>query len=196
MRNARSIAQAILCTAALGAVALGHPAQAAGTASPAAQTGPDKPKYKVDPTWPKPLHDKLLVGQVGGLAVDQHDNIWVNQRPRSLTVDEAGAAQVPPRSICCYPAPPVLQFDVQGNLLQAWGGPGNGYDWPTSEHGIWVDKQNNVWVAGNGATDRQVLKFSNKGKFLMQIGHPSSDPIDMLVSSPGGHLECAGDPPR
>jgi DNA-binding beta-propeller fold protein YncE len=86
--------------------------------------------------------------------------------------------QVPKRSICCVPAPPVLEFDQQGNLLRSWGGAGDGYDWPTSEHGIWVDQDDNVWLAGNGATDRQLLKFTSKGKFLMQVGHPSSDPLD------------------
>jgi len=136
------------------------------------------PDYKVDPDWPKQLPNNWIMGQVGGVAVDRYDHIWVLQRPRSNTVDELGAAQTPPRSDCCVAAPPVLEFDADGNLLNAWGGAASGYDWPLLEHGIWVDRDNNVWVGGNGATDRQVLKFSSSGRFLMQIGHPSSDPID------------------
>jgi hypothetical protein len=147
-------------------------------ASPEMRAAAGLPEYKVDASWPKQLPNNWLLGQVGGVAVDGQNNIWVLQRPRSLTVDEAGAAQVPPRSDCCVPAPAVLQFTPDGDLISWWGGPGTGYDWPTSEHGIWVDAQNNVWVGGNGATDRQILKFSQSGRFLMQIGHPSSDPIN------------------
>ena len=139
---------------------------------------PDAPNFKVDPAWPKRLPNNWIMGQVGGVAVDRYDNVWVLQRPRSLTVDEAGAAQVPPRSECCLPAPPVLQFDPEGNLINSWGGEGQGYNWPASEHGIWVDNDNNVWVGGNAATDRHILKFTSTGRFLMQIGHPSSDPLD------------------
>lgn len=136
------------------------------------------PDYKVDPDWPKQLPNNWIMGQVGGVAVDRYDHVWVLQRPRSNTVDELGAAQNPPRSDCCLPAPPVLEFDLDGNLLNAWGGDAPNYNWPKSEHGIWVDGNNNVWVGGNAATDRQVLKFTSSGRFLMQIGHPSSDPID------------------
>jgi DNA-binding beta-propeller fold protein YncE len=70
------------------------------------------------------------------------------------------------------PAPPVLEFDAEGNLVGAWGGPGPGYEWPATEHGIHVDHQNNVWIAGNGPKDGQVLKFTRDGKFLMRIGEP------------------------
>jgi DNA-binding beta-propeller fold protein YncE len=147
-------------------------------ATSAARAAAGMPEYKVDPSWPKQLPNNWLIGQVGGVAVDKQNNVWVLQRPRTLTVDEAGAVQVPPRSDCCVPAPAVLEFTQNGDLINWWGGPGTGYDWPASEHGIWVDEQNNVWVGGNSATDRQILKFTQSGRFLMQIGHPSSDPID------------------
>jgi hypothetical protein len=131
------------------------------------------PQYKVDPSWPKQLPNNWIMGQVGGLTVDGENHIWVLQRPNSDTVDELGAAQTPPRSECCVAAPPILEFDVQGNLLHSFGGPGQGYDWPTSEHGIFIDKKGNIWIAGNAPVDRQVLKFGPDGKFLMQIGHPA-----------------------
>lgn len=131
----------------------------------------DAPRFAVDPYWPKPLPNKWLLGQIGGIAVDSRDHIWVYQRPRTLTDDERGAALNPPISKCCVPAPSVLEFDRDGNLLQAWGGPGEGYDWPVSEHGIYVDKQDNVWLAGNDKdADHQVLKFTRDGRFLLQIG--------------------------
>ena len=67
-------------------------------------------------------------------------------------------------------APPVLVFDAEGNLLRHWGGPGEGYDWPENEHGIYVDAEDNVWIGGNGENDHQILKFTLDGRFLMQIG--------------------------
>ena len=128
------------------------------------------PRFEVDAAWPKPLPNRWLMGQAAGVAVDGQDHVWVVQRPKSLTEDERGAALVPPRSLCCVPAPPVMQFDAEGTLLQAWGGPGAGYEWPDNEHGIHVDYQGHVWLAGNGPKDAQILKFARDGKFLLQIG--------------------------
>lgn len=142
----------------------------------------EAPQFKVDADWPKPLPNKWLLGQVAGIAVDQNDRIWIVQRPLTLTVDEAGADQVPPRSECCRKAPSVMQFDRQGNLLRAWGGPADpgflanrctpamGCEWPTNEHGIFVDHLNNVWIGGNGEGNHQVLKFSSDGTFQFQVG--------------------------
>ena len=130
------------------------------------------PKFIVDPFWPKKLPAQDLLGQVAGISVDKDNHIWIIQRPRSLTQYELGATLKPPASICCKPMPPVIEFDQEGNILQAWGGPGAGYDWPKVEHGIYVDPKGNVWIAGASRDDRMVLKFSNKGKFLLQIGTP------------------------
>ena len=149
----------------LGAVTIG------GLAA-SAQRGPENPapRFEVDAAWPKALPNRWLMGQASGVAVDQHDHIWVVQRPKSLTEDERGAALNPPRSLCCVPAPPVMEFDQEGNLRQAWGGPGAGYEWPDSEHGIHVDHHDNVWLAGNGPKDAHIVKFTRDGRFLLQIG--------------------------
>jgi DNA-binding beta-propeller fold protein YncE len=128
------------------------------------------PRFEVDPFWPKPLPNHWLMGQAAGVAVDAQDHVWVVHRPRSLTEAERGAALTPPRSECCIPAPPVLEFDGAGTLIRAWGGAGAGYDWPLNEHGIFVDPLGNVWIAGNDPKDGQVLKFTPDGKFLLQIG--------------------------
>src|SRR6185437_10531023 len=99
------------------ALAIGLSAVIALASTQAAQAGSKDagpPQYKVDASWPKQLPNNWLIGQVGGLAVDSHDHIWILQRPRTLTADEAGAAQTPPRSECCFPAPSVIEFDKEG----------------------------------------------------------------------------------
>ena len=131
------------------------------------------PHFNVDATWPKPLPNNWILGQIGGSFVDRSDHVWVFQRPRSLTDDERGATLTPPRSVCCAPAPPVIEFDQAGNVVQAWGGPHAGYDWPASEHGIAVDSHGFVWLAGSGKGDGSILKFRRDGTFVMQIGHRS-----------------------
>lgn len=142
-----------------------------GCASPDREmTGLQAPVFRVDASWPGPLPHLWILGQVSGVAVDAQDHVWVLQRPRSLSEDEAAAALQPPQSKCCKPAPPVLEFDTTGRLLRSWGGPGAGYDWPGNEHGIHVDHKGFVWITGNGADDGQLLKFTRDGKFVMQIG--------------------------
>lgn len=134
--------------------------------------GADTPRYTVDASWPKTLPNDWIMGQAAGVSVDENDHIWVVQRPLTLTDDEKAATFTPPRTKCCKPAPPVLEFDQEGKLLRSWGGPGQGYDWPQNEHGIYIDGKGFVWLAANGANDGQVLKFTKDGKFVLQIGKP------------------------
>ncbi|HLQ24396.1 MAG TPA: hypothetical protein VK138_00795 [Acidiferrobacterales bacterium] len=143
---------------------------AAGTCMAAGAADGAPTQFRVDPYWPKPLLNNWIFGAVGGIAVDRHDHIWIIQRPGSLTEDEKAASFNPPRTQCCIPAPSVVEFDQKGNVLRSWGGPGQGFDFPKREHGIYVDPQDNVWIGGNDEVDHQVLKFTADGKFLMQIG--------------------------
>jgi len=142
--------------------------------SPAEEAAPvpsDQPSaFQVDPFWPKPLPNKWILGQVAGVAVDSRDHVWIVHRPGSLTPEEAGAVQTPPLSECCVPAPSVIEFDPEGNVVQAWGGPGSDQPWPANEHGIFVDHQDNVWVGGSGGEDEVVLKFTRDGERLLQVG--------------------------
>lgn len=160
------------------------------------------PKFEVDPFWPKPLPNHWILGQTIGVTVDANDHIWIIHRAGSLEPGETHLTQKIAQ--CCAAAPPVLEFDMAGNLIGSWGGPGAGYNWPAANHGITVDYKGNVWIAGNGATavstgavggadiepaaaaanntkggfqsnyDNMVLKFTQQGKFLGQIGKPSS----------------------
>src|SRR3954462_117659 len=152
------------------------------------------PRFEGDPMWPKPLPNHWLMGSTIGVAADANDHIWIIHRGAALERMETYAAANPPASECCSPAPPVLEFDEAGNLIGHWGGPGQGYDWPDSNHGITVDYKGNVWIGGNGRGpqtpgraqagdgvaagaqapyhDNMILKFTGDGKFLMQIGKP------------------------
>jgi len=129
------------------------------------------PMFEVDPLWPKPLPNHWLLGWTIGLWVDEQDHVWVIHRGAGgLHNNERGLELDPPISECCRTAPPILEFDQAGNLLRHWGGPGQGYEWPQSNHGIHIDYKGNVWIGGNGQKDAQVLKFTKDGKFLMQVG--------------------------
>src|SRR5881396_98314 len=108
------------------------------------------PRFEVDPLWPRPLPNKWILGQTIGVSVDARDHVWIIHRAGSLEPGEVHATTHPPTAQCCAPAPPVLEFDAAGNLIGHWGGPGEGYDWPDSNHGITVDYDGNVWIGGNG----------------------------------------------
>jgi Beta-propeller repeat len=129
------------------------------------------PSFEVDRNWPKvPAQWKL--GDVSSFAVDAQDRIWALHRPRTLIKPE----DVPKR------APAVMVFDGAGNYIKSWGGDGAGYEWPQREHGINIDSKGFVWVTGNNCptngianlkpvADDQILKFTQDGKFVLQIGH-------------------------
>ncbi len=162
-------------------------APAAYTAASAADA--PAPQFKLDTGWPKlPLPKEWALASIGGIYADAKDHIWVYHSPRILANNVLGAAQTPKRGSCCVPGPFVIEFDKIGNVVQSWGGPGEGYDWPSFEHGIHVDHKGNVWIGGsqtragrNGEpADGMVLKFTNTGKFLMQIGGrgPSKGNLD------------------
>jgi DNA-binding beta-propeller fold protein YncE len=140
------------------------------------------PKFEVDLTWPKPLPNHWILGATIGVAVDAQDHVWIIHRPGSLEPGETHATTNPPMAQCCAPAPPVLEFDQAGNLLRHWGGPGDGFDWPVSNHGITIDYKGNVWIGGNSRgvpnvslSDDMLLKFTQDGKFLLQIGKPGQN---------------------
>ncbi len=181
---------ALLCAGALAVVG----------AAQAQSPSPDVmvPKFEADPLWPKPMPNGWVLGQVIGAAVDARDNVWIIHRPGSLEANES--LETRNEGDCCTAAPDVLAFDAKGSLIHHWG-KDEGHDWPTSNHGITIDKDGNVWIAANGAAqpgpapgsaaqfargrgpaeegggekgayhDSFMLKFTPDGKFLGEIGH-------------------------
>ncbi|MEO7156986.1 MAG: hypothetical protein ABI039_05455 [Vicinamibacterales bacterium] len=150
----------------------------------AAQSRTDVPQYAVDSAWPKPLPNFWILGAVAGVAVDRQDHVWIVHRPSTLQPNET-------RSIW-RSAPPVLEFDADGQLLQSWGGPGAGYEWPDLEHGIYVDDEI-VWLGGGGEKDAQLLKFTRGGKFLMQIGKKGKNTGSNDTANLGGSANLTVD---
>jgi DNA-binding beta-propeller fold protein YncE len=135
--------------------------------------GVEAPTFEVDPFWPKPLPNNWVIGSTIGITVDSRDHVFVIHRHQTLnpSTEVSAAANPPTARDCCVPAPPVLEFDPEGNLVGHWGGPGEGYQWPESNHGITIDPMDHIWIGGNGQSDSQILKFTRDGKFLKQFGH-------------------------
>ena len=160
------------------------------------QANAQVPIFEYDPTFPKPLPETWAIGPIGGLAVDRRDHLYVVQRPGPLRTNErfSGANATPPKADCCIPAPPVLEFDQAGTLVHSWGGPGTGYDWPQTEHGVFVDHKDIVWLAGSGAKDAQLLKFTREGKFLAQFGKPGMNGGSADTKSMGSPANLTVDP--
>ena len=151
--------------------------------SPSTITGPAGgiPRFEVDSSWqwPPALPNGDVVGVVSYVAVDRHDHVWVLQRSRQVPAEQQHLA-----------APPVLEFDENGKFIQGWGGPVDGYDWPDTEHGLFVDHEDNVWVTGlnpleraytnpTDRTDDMILKFTSRGEFLAQLGGRDRHPLGL-----------------
>ena len=130
------------------------------------------PTFHAVAGWQKPLPNKWTIGQVSWVAIDSHDHVWILHRPKSVVVTPDAVA-----------APPVVEFDAQGAFVQAWGGPGDGYQWPLNEHALTVLEDGSVWISGSGVGDSQLLKFTSAGKFLMAIGRPGQKPDNADTTS-------------
>lgn len=170
---------AVAVAAALLVPATARAQGANAKVAPGSPTADQLPIYVVDPTWPPTLPNDWILGDIRGLFADDDDHLWVIHMPSSLTPQEIGAAVTPPIADCCIPAPPVLELDPEGKVLQAWGGPGPGYTWFNQEHGIYIDHNGFVWMGTSNGM--HVMKFTKDGKHLLTIGEPginkgSNDP--------------------
>jgi hypothetical protein len=124
------------------------------------------PKFKVDPTWPKPYPNKWKIGGVTGLAVDKDDNVWVYDRPNDLTNIEVEAELNPPIADCCVHSPSMIHIAGHDGPGYKDGDVIGSFDAPQG-HGMAVDKQGFVYLGQN-----DVRKYDPKtGKMLMEVPH-------------------------
>src|ERR1700685_3675825 len=92
--------------------ALGH---AAGTEAPHIGEG-GLPQFEKDPNFPK-VPSKWRMVFAPAVAIDAQNHVWILSRPRGLRYPRS----TPPDYIST-PAPPVMEFDNDGNFIQGWGG--------------------------------------------------------------------------
>ena len=147
------------------------------------------PTHEVDPTWPKKMPNDWIMGAVTSVFVDVQDHVWVTHLRETLTEEETGAVQDPPTRLCCVPAPIVIEFDAEGEVVQAWGDPDTQdvSEFPRNPHGLFVDHNDFVWIGSY--RHHRVMKFTRSGEHLMTIGQydvtgGSNDPD--LLGGPAG----------
>jgi hypothetical protein len=156
-------------------IAAGGLALALSAPSTPAQSRPDQalppravPVFEVDPSWPPKLPNGWVMGDPSSVTADRRDHVYVLHRPRTV-----------PEALKANAAPPVLEFDPGGAFVRAWGGPADSYDWPDTEHGIFADFEDHLWIGGNNPTaqlrlttrsDDMLLKFTTAGRFVLQVG--------------------------
>lgn len=181
----RALMMTLILMVAVAGLALGQSA----LEKAAAQSAAEAPMFEVDPFWPQPLPNHWVLGSAIGVGVDSRDHVFVIHRRNSFNErTEIGAATDPPTGECCIPAPNILEFDPEGNLVNSWGGPADDYTWPNSNHGLTVDPMDNIWIGGNGRGDSHILKFTRDGEFLMEIGEPGMENPNSLTEEHFGRV--------
>jgi hypothetical protein len=172
MALTRYVAAVAVAAIAVGGVVRPH----VSAQKPPGGAADDVPVFEVDPSWPRELPNNWILGLTTGINVDAKDHVWVTNNPGGLDPTEIGASLNPPTADCCVPAPPILEFDQAGNLVQSWG-PRDGLLGSKVAHGIFVDHADHVWVGQTSGF--HLMKFTRDGKLLMTIG-------DATASASGG----------
>ncbi len=115
------------------------------------------PRFVVDPFWPKPLPNRWMVGEIGGICIDSKDHVFGINRANVTPVQKI---------LGKVPAPPVIEYDQAGNLVNSWGDP---EAMPKNLHGCIFDKDDNIWIGGSAGG--AIQKWTHDGKkLLLQIG--------------------------
>ena len=147
------------------------------------------PSFQVDPSWPQPLPNDWILGSITSLFVDEQDHVWITHLPETLTPEEIAAVQDPPLGECCVPAPVVIEFDTDGNVVQAWGDPATQdvSEFPRNSHGLFIDHNGFVWIGT--FRHHRVMKFTRDGRHLMTLGeydqNGGSDDTELLGGPAG-----------
>lgn len=128
------------------------------------------PAFRVDPSWPRQLPNDWILGSITSVFVDDRDHVWITHLPETLTPEEIAAVQDPPLGECCVPAPVVIEFDTDGNVVQAWGDPATQdvSEFPRNSHGLFIDHNGFVWIGT--FRHHRVMKFTRDGQHLMTLG--------------------------
>ena len=172
----KKLAIASLLTASLVALGIGQSKLQEPTI--AASNDVMAPAFLVDPLWPKPLPNHWITGNTIGVDVDDRDHIFtVHRNTENMFGGRTEIGLALGVAECCTPAPPILEYDIEGNLINAWGGPVEGapYQWPESNHGIEVAANGDVWIGGNGGPDSHVLVFTRNGEYIRTVGVPGEE---------------------
>lgn len=172
----------------LGLLVAGCDAPDAGDVGSLAAAADGPPSFQVDPSWPQEMPNDWIMGSVTAVFVDALDHVWVTHLPETLTPEETSAVQDPPIGLCCVPAPTVIEFDAEGNVVQGWGDPSQDISvYPRNPHGLFVDHNDFVWIGTY--RHHRVMKFTRSGEHVLTIGTfdtngGSSDPA--LLGGPAG----------
>ena len=151
----------------------------------------EAPIFEPDPSWPGGIPARWVMKPGTGMHVDSRDHVWMLYRPEILTDEEIAASQDPSIPGCCVPAPPLIELDPQGNVVQAWGSIVKADDWPMMPHGLFVDHNDFVWVSSPNY--HQVMKFTRDGQHLLTIGEfdrtGGSNDISLLGGAAGVYVD-------
>jgi hypothetical protein len=74
-----------------------------------AQPTVEVPQFKYDPSWPKPFPEGWVLGSVGSVCVDARDHVFAVTRGQPA----------PKERNLAVAAPPVIEFDADGNVSLA-----------------------------------------------------------------------------
>jgi len=114
------------------------------------------PHYVADVNWPKPLPNQWILGGLGGTCVDAAGHVFILNRQDVLD-GELNTGRL---------APPIIEFDGDGNVVNSWG---DLKQLDPRLHSCHVDKDNNIWIGS--APSGMVQKWTHDGsKMLLQIG--------------------------
>ena len=187
VESARVFTHGLLLISPLMFLACGSESEGPGATTAVDDGG--VPSFEVDPSWPLEMPNKWIMGSVTAVFVDASDHVWVTHLPETLTPEETSAVQDPPLGTCCVPAPVVIEFDAEGNVVQGWGDPATQdvSEFPRNAHGLFVDHNDFVWVGTY--RHHRVMKFTRSGELVMTLGeydvNTGSNDTDLLGGPAG-----------
>jgi sugar lactone lactonase YvrE len=187
VESARVFTHGLLLISPLMFLACGSESEGPGATTAVDDGG--VPSFEVDPSWPLEMPNKWIMGSVTAVFVDASDHVWVTHLPETLTPEETSAVQDPPLGTCCVPAPVVIEFDAEGNVVQGWGDPATQdvSEFPRNAHGLFVDHNDFVWVGTY--RHHRVMKFTRSGELVMTLGeydvNAGSNDTDLLGGPAG-----------